>query len=254
MMKKIIGSLGCLALAMMCAFALADVVIDASNFPDKEFRAYVRQYDIDGDGTLSDAEIEAVTGMVVRGRSVSDLKGIEFFSSLTMLNCNQNELTSLDLRGNPALEFLSCGSNHLTELILSGNPSLMELDCKGNELAALDISGNPYLSILDCSKNRLTALDVSGNPYLYILTCFENQLETLNVDMNPGMSMLECYDNPLEQLDISKCPVLKELVEKTTPAENPGGSYGWWVEEEPGILTESLLVDQSVNIVTGVMK
>ena len=61
-MKKIFGITVCLLLVCICAFALADVEINETNFPDDNFRAYVVDwYDSDEDGMLSDAELENVT-------------------------------------------------------------------------------------------------------------------------------------------------------------------------------------------------
>ena len=50
-----------LVLCIACSFALADAVIDEKTFPDKTFREeVVKAFDQDGDGKLSDKEIEAV--------------------------------------------------------------------------------------------------------------------------------------------------------------------------------------------------
>ncbi len=40
-------------------------------------------------------------------------------SGLTRLSCYGNELTFLDVSGNPALEFINCSNNHISELDLS---------------------------------------------------------------------------------------------------------------------------------------
>ena len=53
-MKKIFGIILCVLLIFLCAFALADVEINAASFPDKNFREYVRQFDTDGNGSFSD--------------------------------------------------------------------------------------------------------------------------------------------------------------------------------------------------------
>lgn len=41
-------------------------------------------------------------------------------SGLTRLSCYGNELTFLDVSGNPNLEFINCSNNHISELDLSG--------------------------------------------------------------------------------------------------------------------------------------
>ncbi|MBQ3455106.1 MAG: hypothetical protein IJG36_01595, partial [Synergistaceae bacterium] len=69
--------------------ANADVAITEANFPDDTFRAYVSSnFDWDGDGVLSDEEIEAAIMIYVAGTydsrgNVASLKGIEYFTALT---------------------------------------------------------------------------------------------------------------------------------------------------------------------------
>lgn len=50
----------CVALLPVAALAEGDVQIDATNFPDEAFRAYVARFDGDNDGALSAAELTAV--------------------------------------------------------------------------------------------------------------------------------------------------------------------------------------------------
>ena len=57
-----------------------------------------------------------------------------------MLNCNHNQLTSLDVSGNPKLIDLGCSQNQLTSLDLRGIPSLGFLDCRENQYAVADQS------------------------------------------------------------------------------------------------------------------
>ena len=55
--------------------------------------------------------INIVTTINVNSDSISDLTGIEDFTSLTTLNCVGNQLTSLDMSGNTALTYLNCYAN-----------------------------------------------------------------------------------------------------------------------------------------------
>ena len=57
-------------------------------------------------------------------KEISDLTGIEYFTKLASLNCNNNNITSLDLSKNTALLGLLCQYNKLTELDLSQNPKM----------------------------------------------------------------------------------------------------------------------------------
>ena len=61
-MKKTVGILLGLVLMMIFAFALADVEINETNFPDENFRVFVKQYDTDVDNVLSEDEITPISG------------------------------------------------------------------------------------------------------------------------------------------------------------------------------------------------
>lgn len=209
-----------------------DVPITSLAFPDGNFRNVVRSYDSNADGTLSVAEIQVVTEITCDTQEIADLRGIEFFSALTSLNCQENQLASLDVSNNTALTVLRCYDNQLTNLDVSRNPDLERLDCHGNEISTLDISHNPELTFLNthslplesldvshnptldtlvCFQNGLTALNVSNNPALTQLYCYENQLTSLDVSHNPALTTLSCYDNALTALDVSQNPALETL-------------------------------------------
>lgn len=72
-------------LALMLTGARASVVINATNFPDENFRAEVAEYfDTDGDGVISDEEM-ANNGGQHNYWNVSNLKGIELLTSIYRL-------------------------------------------------------------------------------------------------------------------------------------------------------------------------
>ena len=185
-----------------------DVEINGTNFPDDVFRKYVEDNcDTDGNKVLSQGEIEAVSKIDVdnyRKEKISDLKGIEYFSSLTHLYCCYNQLTSLDVSKNTALTYLYCYSNQFTSLDVSKNTALTSLDCDNNSLTSIDVSGCTALTKLDCRRNQLTNLDVSKNTSLESLYCDYNQLTMLDVSENTALIGLSCSNTQLTKLDVSK--------------------------------------------------
>ena len=149
------------------SFAYADTEINNTNFPDKTFLNVVRSYDLDGNNILSTAEIELVTNMNVSSMDIYTLKGIEFFTSLSNLNCSENLITILDLSSNTALRYLNCNNNEL------------------RALRALNIKKCVNLLELDCSYNNLDNIDLSDNLLLEKLVCWENgDLKELNLENN----------------------------------------------------------------------
>ena len=188
------------------------IAIDASNFPDPNFRAYVKaKFDKDNNNCLSESERNAVKEIHVYTKGVETLEGIEYFPKLEKLNCFNNQLTELDVSKNTALLDLVCGRNNLTSLDVSKNIALQELSCQDNNLTSLDVTQNTALKELHCDDNLLTSLDVSKNTKLRKLWCFKNQLTELDVSKNTALEDLNCSENNLTSLDVSKNIALQEL-------------------------------------------
>lgn len=117
------------ALLPVAAFAEAlpdvssGIVIDEASFPDPTFREYVRDR-AEGDWLTQDA-IDGITDIDVADRGIESLQGIEYFTALQWLNCENNRLTALDLSKNTALKHLQCNYNYLTGLDLEHNTNLV---------------------------------------------------------------------------------------------------------------------------------
>ena len=190
----------------------AGVAIDGTNFPDANFCSFVASsFDKDNDNYLSDTEINEVESIDCADKGISDLTGISHFTALEILNCYNNQLTSLDFSKNTALTYLDCYGNQLTSLDVSKNTALTVLDCGRNQLTSLDVSKNTALTHLDCYNNQLTSLNVSKNTALTYLDCYNNQLTSLDVSKNTALTHLECYNNQLTSLDVSKNTALTHL-------------------------------------------
>ena len=190
----------------------AGVTIDNTNFPDANFRTVVKKFDTNQDSSLSDTEIAAVKKINCSNKGITNLKGIEYFTSLNILLCTDNQLTALDVSENTALTELDCRFNKLTALDVSKNTALTILECNANRLTALDVSKNTALTELDCSFNELTALDVSKNTALTALDCSINKLTALDVSKNTALTKLYCNENRLTALDVSKNTALLYLI------------------------------------------
>ena len=199
-------------IAALPAAETGGIPINSTHFPDDHFIAYVElRCDKDGDGTLSQAELDGVTELYVAYANIKDLTGIELFPYLEKLDCKNNNLTRLDVSKNTKLTKLYCEFNQLTSLDLSKNTALTELNCQVNQLTSLDLSKNTALTKLDCALNPLTSLDVSNNTALTYLDCNYNQLTGLDLSQNTALTKLGCHDNQLTSLDLSKNTALDTL-------------------------------------------
>ena len=152
-MKKLKTLFIVLALCVPLTVAAQDIEINEKNFPDANFRNYLLSQSYGKDGVLTEAEIKGIAGINVSGKNISSLKGIEYFTVLTELLCNSNQLTALDVSKNTALTSLDCANNQLTALDVSGCTALTELSCSSNQLTALDVSKNTALTSLACYNN-----------------------------------------------------------------------------------------------------
>ena len=172
------------------------VAIDATNFPNANFRNIIAQYDTDGDGYLNKAEltsIASVTSLNVSNKNINSLKGIEYFTGLQYLYCSNNQLTALDVSKNRNLKLLECQNNYITSLDVSGMLSLFRLFCQNNRLTSLNIDNCPALTQLYCYRNRL--------PFNNMVSVFVALPETTsttyfymydNSNLNEGNKMYDC--------------------------------------------------------------
>lgn len=187
--------------------------INEDNFPDDNFRNYIKTYKAGGRDVLTVEQQRNVTTIEVEGRNISNLKGIEAFPNLTELKCGNNSIQKLDLRQNPKLKTLKCNKNQLTQLDLSKNPDIDYLNCSENQLEQLDVSHLKDLVNLDCSHNDLEQLDVRNCRFLETLYCSSNRLTELDADVThkSRLERVECQNNQLTSLILGQNKLLKKL-------------------------------------------
>ncbi len=154
---------------------MTEIKISEKTFPDKAFRNYVSgKFDTDKNGSLSQKEIKAVTKIDISGQagSFTSLKGIEYFTSLTELNCSGAAITGLDVSKNTALCSLNCKNTKLAWLNTGNNTSLKKAETEisltadsssfdlEDEFAGIDIS-----KVKNMTGATLTKETVSGYSY-----------------------------------------------------------------------------------------
>lgn len=190
------------------------VEINSTNFQATNFQNYVKQYDKDGNGSLSLEERNKVTTIELPdGLYCPTMKGIEYFPELVTLKCSNTHVRSLDVSKNLKLETLWCNWNNLEQLDVSKNKALKDLRCGDNYLTTLNVSQNEALEWLSTNdmRSKLNSLDVSYNKALKHLECTKNGLTSLDVSSNEALEQLVCNGNPLTELDVSKNDKLTSL-------------------------------------------
>ncbi len=204
--------------------------------PDANFEAYLEANamgnGIADDNYVTTANISGITTLSISSQSISDLTGIESFSSLQSLNCSGNLFTSVDLSDNLLLETLNiengalndldvtkntalinlfCQANNLTTLNVTQNVNLLELNCSDNSINSLNLTQNTLLENLNFSQNSLTSIDVTQNLNLGYLIADNNNITTLNVVLNTALKELSILDNEVTTLDLSTNVVLEKV-------------------------------------------
>lgn len=219
-MKKMImkRSLLFLLLALMTSVPMfADVVINATNFPDANFRNYLLtnkdplwsappssnmapgNRGMNGygkDGKLTTAELNSIYCLNLSNLGISNLKGIEYFTNLVYLDCSGN----------------SIGNNSTGTVNLSQNTKLVYLDLSGQQnLQSLDVSRLTSLQILKCAGNQLPSLDVSHNNYLKFLSCSTGSFDFPSTNTLAYLSVLDYPGTSIDLSACSLCPCISVL-------------------------------------------
>ena len=181
-----------------------NIDINETNFPDKEFRDWIKAH-ITGadDDVLTPEEISNVKKIVVGNKGeIKNLKGIEYFTALEYLMCFNTGITTLDVSNNKQLTKLDCHSTSITTLNVSNNEQLTWLDCYNTGITTLDVRNNEKLAWLRCHSTDITTLNVSKNKQLTYLYCYNTGITTLDVSNNKQLTNLYCSSTPLAFLKL----------------------------------------------------
>ncbi|WP_242093470.1 T9SS type A sorting domain-containing protein [Aestuariivivens sediminicola] len=189
--------------------------------PDGNFEQALIDLNIDTNTTKDQqvltSSIENLTSLDVSGYFISDLTGIEGFTSLQTLDCSSNNLIALDLFENTLLTEINCNNNNIGNggnlLVLPNNNTLTVLRCGNNNLSSLNVSGYPALDVLHVYNNtsNIGALDLTNQTVLTDLQCHNSGVSSLDIDQCALLQTLVCYGNNLNTLDISGNPDLMTL-------------------------------------------
>ncbi|MBO4460783.1 MAG: S-layer homology domain-containing protein [Clostridiales bacterium] len=198
------------------------VTVNDKTFPDPIFRNYVlTRIDIDGDMTLSEAEIFRVREIYFKSDESDDstkyydLTGIKFFKELRTLYYDNNYLTSLDVSGLDKLERLSViwGKNDLRSVNCSGCSSLKTLELQANDkLSDLNFKGCNKIEIFNLNGSSVPSIDVASLPELRELRCGKNRvIKSIDLSHNPELVRLYIQDTGITGLDLTNNTKLYEI-------------------------------------------
>jgi Leucine-rich repeat (LRR) protein len=233
-MKKIIFSL--ILFFSLTLFANYDPII---NIPDANFKAKLLQaspsnqiastqipvfnqnniswnvtsyskIDINNDGEIQLSEALEIKWLKIDNSNISDLGIIGSFTNLQVLNCKENQLTSLNLTNLLNLKQINCNDNQLNNLNVIGLTNLNVLNCDGNQLTSLNVSGLSNLKFFNFTFNPISNLEAIGCINLTGGMILQNDFINLNLS-GTGISDLAFSGSIVNNLNVSNCNNLQQL-------------------------------------------
>jgi len=188
----------------------ASVVINSTNFPDPVLREALVDCGIDdGDGILSDEEIENATDYI-HLEGCKNLKGLEYLKNMKFIGLYGNEESYSSITSFDASKF----------------PKLERLDIQDYAITSLDATYSTMLGLVEIARCRdFTSIKVDTERS--DLGVFLNNLPKLTSMENcvfNHVSVVEFYKTGIQDIDMSNHPTLTSLWVKGD-TEEFGGDY-----------------------------
>ena len=183
--------------------------------PDDAFETLLESYGMgdgiaDNDSVIS-ANVSTVDSLIVFNDFISDLTGIEDFTSLEYLDCHNNFLSTLDFSNNTILKKLICSDNLIDTIDLSNCIALEYLDLDTNYTENLDLSSCVNLRTLYLNYNFIENIDLSNCTKLEYLYLDNNFIDSLDVFQNIALKSFWCFNNYLTNIDLSNNALLEVI-------------------------------------------
>ena len=150
------------------------------------------------DGQILTANVNSLTFLNVSLSNISSMVGIEDFTSIVTLHCNDNLINNIDVTQLSNLRTFYIEDNFLGSIDVTQNSFLENFWCDNNNISSIDVSQNLLLITFQIGGNQLTSIDVSYNDTLKVLECENNLLTCLNLkNGNPtNWSFIRATNNP----------------------------------------------------------
>ena len=202
-----------LLLFLLIHFCSSAQVVD---IPDANFKSALLNHnpiiDTNGDGEIQVSEANNYSQAIdVISKNISNLEGIEEFTNLTKLECNNNEITNIDISNNIALTWFECRNNLLTSLDVSELSELRIFNCNRNQISFLDLNENLKIEFLSIENNEFEEFDISKLVRLTHFTCSYNNISELDLTKNLLLESIKVSGNELNEIDVTDKPNLHVL-------------------------------------------
>lgn len=218
---------------------------------DPALQAYlIENFDLSNDGKLQISEAEEIVSIEAPERGITTIAGIEQLTALKELHLQYNNLTSVDLSKNPALEIVWLFNNPaLTTINTAGLENLKYLHAYETALTSVNIEDNIQLIELNVHHTALTEINVANNPQLAILAVQFTNVKNIDVSNHTALSGLWADNSSLETLNIQGCTALTECYVQQSRVQNVDASglenlkFLWCWERQEGVTGGIVNVD-----------
>jgi hypothetical protein len=185
------------------------------SIPDAGFEQALIDQGVDSEATLDGqvlaSDAAAVGYLELYFDNISDLTGLDAFTSLDTLKTRFNDFDAVDLSVLPQIKYFSSRSDGMTSIDLSGLSQLEFLQVQQNSLSVLEFPNSGSLKELLFDTNQISDIDVTHCHDLRRLTCQSNQLTSLDISQNPLLETLTLEGNPIPTLSLSHLASLRIL-------------------------------------------
>jgi len=152
--------------------------------------------------------------LLLAGANISDLTGIEYFTSVFKIDASFNNLTTIpNISASTSLQYLFLNSNHITSLPdLSALTHLIQLQVINNQLVSLpSLNKLTSLDYLFLNNNQLTALpDISALTNIRYVIAGNNPITTFP-DFSPNVNLIELHVHQTGATEIKGLQALTKL-------------------------------------------
>lgn len=141
---------------------------DESGIPDRNlYQQLILDFDVNSDGLLQLSEVENVGAILVDGKEINSLKGINYLTNLKIISAGYNNLESLEGVEGLHLHSIFVAHNNLTDIsaLADMSDTLEEINVSENRLSTLPNFKSFNLTCVDAPQNRST--DFTYNKLTY---------------------------------------------------------------------------------------
>ncbi len=176
------------------------------DFADSNFENHLLENgtDTNNDGKIDINEAGMVDSLNLRGKGITSLEGINYFTSLDTLDAGENLLTNFNGIDLIDLNWLFLDNNNISDFVIIESSEITRLGLSSNQITALNVNEFINLEVLSVDNNLLEELDVSNLTKLESLSCGRNEISQLHLGNLPELKNLHIFENNLDSLDLSQ--------------------------------------------------